>query len=564
MTPAIKVWAPAACALGIAALSACVFPPSSRANPTPGASFLPAPIDSATWIDHDGQPIERPAKRAVGFYGNVAREAVIEPISHAFDVPDKILWIISRFGVETKSQASNVNAYDEVPNSTWFTNRNHFRSMPLDSLRHGPFGAIRPAAPLTITAAKQGGTTSGFQIKDADGKKWLFKPDPPGHPQSVSGADVISSRILYAAGYNISHDEAVSFRREDLRIDPEFGRGAKGAKPFTDADLDSLLLQGAQGPDGRYFAEASLFLPGKPVGNIDSRIRRPDDSNDLYHHNRRRELRGLFVLDSWLGSWDETDLQSLDMFQETTKHKGHVVHNLLDVGSSLGAAKQGAKPLSYGYEYGIDYGWTALRLITLGFVQEPWRRARQETNIPSVGNFESQEYEPKSFRTLRPYPPFRDRTLRDDYWGAKLVASFSDAQIEAAIEAAGYEDPRAREFLLRTLIQRRDKVVRYWFGLVAPLDFFRVEGGELRFHDLAVDRGLEAPRSYDVRVEALEGRVAGERIAATGTTVALAALGNAVTRVRLVFSLIGRGAKPAVVELTQHDGNWAVSRVRHG
>src|SRR5262249_7194296 len=104
-------------------------------------------------------------------------------------------------------------------------------------------------------------------------------------------------------------------------------------------------------------------------------------------------------------------------------------------------------------------------------------------------------------RPLLPYQPFRERTQRDEYWGAKLVASFSDAQIAAAIDAAGYEDPRAQPFLLRTLIERRNKVMRYWFERVAPLDFFAIEAGELTFRDLAVDRGLEAPRAYEVRVE---------------------------------------------------------------
>jgi hypothetical protein len=51
-------------------------------------------------------------------------------------------------------------------------------------------------------------------------------------------------------------------------------------------------------------------------------------------------------------------------------------------------------------------------------------------------------------------------TDRDGYWGAKIVASFSDEQIAAAV--AKYEDPRARDYVVRTLT-RRDKIVRHWF-----------------------------------------------------------------------------------------------------
>src|SRR5205823_902017 len=157
---------------------------------------------------------------------------------------------------------------------------------------------------------------------------------------------------------------------------------------------------------------------------------------------------------------------------------------------------------------------------------EPWRRAHQETDIPSVGNFEAAVYEPEDFRSLQPYQPFRERTPRDEYWGAKLVASFSDAQIAAAIAAVGYEDPRAPGVLLALLRARRDKVLRYWFARIVPLDFFRVDGGRLTFHDLAVDRGLSAARGYDVRLEARPGRVARERLEIDGGGLALDALGT--------------------------------------
>jgi len=42
------------------------------------------------------------------------------------------------------------------------------------------------------------------------------------------------------------------------------------------------------------------------------------------------------------------------------------------------------------------------------------------------------------------------------------VASFTDAQVAAAIDAAGYEDPRVKPALLALLLARRDKLVRYW------------------------------------------------------------------------------------------------------
>ncbi len=155
----------------------------------------------------------------------------------------------------------------------------------------------------------------------------------------------------------------------------------------------------------------------------------------------------------------------------------------------------------------LDFAWIARRFVTLGFVEEPWRRARQATGIPSVGNFESEVYRPEDFRQMVPQPAFREMTDRDGYWGAKIVASFSDAQIAAAVEAAHYEDPRARDYLVRNLIVRRDKIARHWFGRVAPLDFFAVEGGVLRLREdmgsysfFNVGPAITASRAFEVPV----------------------------------------------------------------
>ena len=133
-----------------------------------------------------------------------------------------------------------------------------------------------------------------------------------------------------------------------------------------------------------------------------------------------------------------------------------------------------------------------------------------------------------------PQPAFREMTDRDGYWGAKIVASFSDAQIVAAVEAAHYEDPRARDFLVRNLIVRRDKIARHWFGRVAPLDFFSVVDSTLNFHDLAVDRGLEEARTYVVKVEQVGGSGGGdERVHLDATELSLATLGKGASRLLL-------------------------------
>jgi len=524
-----------------------------------------APIDHATWVDHDGQPVREPKSRKISLYGYMFRQALVEPISHAFDVPDKLLWIASPLGVSRHQEAAEVNAFDEVPNSTWFTNRNHMRAVPVDRIRTGPFDGVMPEKPWTVSDLKKEGYNMGFHIHDAGGRKWLVKLDRTGNPQAGSGAGTVVSRLVWAAGYNIALYQSVTFRREDLRFETQVASARPGAKddpPITDADLNGILDKAARSADGRYYASASLYLPGKPLGPVDLHGRRSDDPNDRYRHKNRRDLRALYVLYSWLNNWDMKDQQTLDTYGKASEGQDHVTHNLLDVDGSLGAAAEGAKPPDYGYEMRVDFPWTLRRLVTLGFIEEPWRRAPQETGIPSVGRFEAKEFRPNHWRPLEEVPPFRKLTDRDGYWGAKLVASFSDAQIRAALDAAHYEDPRAVEYLLPVLIARREKVARYWFGRVAPLDFFAVDGGTLRFRDLALDLGLTGPREYELEVDSSPAQAAdraGRHI--TSTEVRLP---DGPKRLSLTLSVAGSGAKSVRVELERtKSGAWSISSVRH-
>jgi hypothetical protein len=520
-------------------------------------------LSDSTRLDSDTFPIAQPADWEPGLWGYYLRECVFGPLEHAFDIPDKVLFLGRAFGARTRREAVDVNAFDEVPNSTWFTNRNHMRAVPVAELALGPDSTLLPVKPWTITHAKHGGQSIGFQIQDADGKKWLVKLDPRGYPQLSSGADMLARTLLHAAGYNVPHNESIRFRRADLRIDPKLQRGTK-SEPFTEANLDTMLQRGAILKDGSYSAIGSLFLSDHALGSPSSRRRRPGDDNDWYSHANRRELRGLYVLASWLGFWDTKDANYLDTFVATGDRSGHVKHYLLDVGSSFGAQADGPKALWQGYEQFVDLGWTTRRVMTLGFAVEPWRRAHQETGIPSVGNFESSVYRPGKF-TEWDNPVFREMTDRDGYWGAKIVASFSDAQIDAAVDAASYEDPRARAFLVRNLIQRRDKIARHWFGRVAPLDYFEVQGGTLRFHDLAVDLALAGARGYDVEVESRGGGASGHRrVHVDQTEMTLPDTSTGPSKLLLEIGIAGDRARSTHVELVRRDAAWILTGVTHG
>ena len=81
-----------------------------------------------------------------------------------------------------------------------------------------------------------------------------------------------------------------------------------------------------------------------------------------------------------------------------------------------------------------------------------------------VGFYDSKTLDPAGWRPFLPNPAFDERTLRDIRWGAKIVAGFSDQLIRAAVEQGRLSDPRAEEYLVRTMIERRDIIVRRWLG----------------------------------------------------------------------------------------------------
>jgi len=97
-------------------------------------------------------------------------------------------------------------------------------------------------------------------------------------------------------------------------------------------------------------------------------------------------------------------------------------------------------------------------------------------------------------------------TLRDAYWGTRIVASFTDEDIKTIVGTGLLSNPDAEAYLIKTLIERRDKIVSYWFSRMNPVDRFEIikntDSLIFRFSDLAVDAGVSNPdeSSYMVNV----------------------------------------------------------------
>ena len=444
------------------------------------------------WEIDDRGDIPLPKERDPNLLRDGIDESFFDPIGRLFNPSRLIRKAGTPFGADHVAPASNVNSLDEVPNSSWFTNRIGLRPMTPEEVARGPVERDGPdrSAPWKVVSAKTQGVTPGFNIRDGLGKVYLIKFDPPCCPGMSSAAGVITGRLFHAAGYNVPEDFVVAFRREDLVLgekvritDPD---GTK--RSMTVEDLDRILSTVTQEPDGIWRAIASKFLSGKPVGPFDWKGRRKDDPNDTVRHDNRRELRGLRVIAAWLDHFDMKQLNTLDMYvNDGGRH--YVRHHLIDFASTLGAGATGPFPLA-NYEYVFDAPATMGRTFSVGLFQSPWERLERPAGLDEVGYLESKEFEPSKWKPLDPNAAFANLTDRDGYWGAKIVSAFTDEQIAAAVAEGHYRNPDAAAYVTRLLEERREKVARHWFDRVAPLDYFTVDGATLRFHDLGAERGI--------------------------------------------------------------------------
>lgn len=77
--------------------------------------------------------------------------------------------------------------------------------------------------------------------------------------------------------------------------------------------------------------------------------------------------------------------------------------------------------------------------------------------------------------------------------------AFSDDAIHAILRTAQYSDPRTAEWVVKCLIERRNKIGRAFFEDVLPLDSFAVSGGKLTFENLAARYGFRESPVYSVQ-----------------------------------------------------------------
>jgi hypothetical protein len=316
----------------------------------------------------------------------------------------------------------------------------------------------------------------------------------------ASGAEVISTKLFHAAGYHTPENYLATLRREELEIEPGTTIADQDGRrhPMRPRDIDDLLEKAARRPDGSYRVLASKALAGRPLGHFRYYGTRPDDPNDIYPHEHRRELRGLLVFSAWLNHDDSRSINTLDTLV-TEGGRSLIRHYLLDFGSTLGSGTLQAQSTRAGNEFLWESRPTFITMLTLGFYVRPWAKVSYP-ELPSVGRIESTYFQPGNWKPEYRNPAFENARPEDRFWAARILTRFSDAGVRAAVATARFTHPEATAYLTETILARKAKVLSAWLNATNPVvDVSLNADGLMRFQNAAEEAGVaKAAERYTI------------------------------------------------------------------
>jgi hypothetical protein len=241
----------------------------------------------------------------------------------------------STFGSQAEKslrRAENVNTLGEVPDSSWFTNRIGVQVMSIDELVRGAdlTGGPDTSAPITVIGSSLTAVTQGLTIQDSRGDRYYLIFDRKGFPNLATAAGMIGAKFFYAFGYQTLPASLVSVNIDAFELDPAAEVTLLGGKKAPlDQEFIDLYEEKIEPPkDGLYRAVAYQIPDGEMLGPFKFYGTRPDDPNDVFLHENRRELRGLRVFSAWLNHYLCHSLKTRDAFV-TEDGRSFVKHYLV-------------------------------------------------------------------------------------------------------------------------------------------------------------------------------------------------------------------------------------------
>jgi len=380
--------------------------------------------------DLDRSPIEKPKVKEKEIVLEYTERRIYQSFQQIVATGDQLITLPGAAAFGVGQEALDINNFDEVADSTWFTNRLGRSNIP--AVKNAPpvFGRT---VPVTILIS---GPSPRFVVEDSVGEKVMLKFDTNETPGLSTGAELIANRLLFAAGYNLPDCYIINFDLTTLKIgkDAKVGTNYNDVHPLTQADLETAVKTIIDGKKRHIRTLALKAMPGDVIGPFSFSGKRGDDSNDRIPHEHRRELRGYKVFSSYLNSTNSLVAETMDMFIPVEKEKGYLQHYLFDLSSAFGDGKspfEPADPLSW-----------------------------------------SPKYPNRAFNLMTP---------RDAFWAAHILSKLPDGLIEEIVKKAEFPRHETTSDFIKNLKERRDKIIKYWFAKIPPIVEFSLDSDDNGF-----------------------------------------------------------------------------------
>ena len=399
------------------------------------------------------------------------------------------------FAVDPAGEAINVNAMDEVPNSSWFENRLSRRDLTAQEIVRGPCGdtTLNSHGHFSVRAAVPDNHRTALEVVDAQGHRFFLRFDAGAR---AGAADVIGSRVYWAAGFYTACTRIVHLDAANLQVDAQAKiRRGSNEQPLTQEALQEML-QAYPRIDGRLRVVARDALPGRPLGHWRYDGTNRADPNDVIPHEDRRELRGSYVLAAWLNNAGAQNRATHLSWIPVRGDAGYTQHGIVDFSDSLGGFWRNGRTtrrISSGSSSYLHVPHVAADFVSFGLLHRRYHRRRVGEPSAHLGYFRS-ALAPDEWHGRYQNPAFTRASLRDKGWMARIVSNIDRDDIEALVAAAQIQHAGLADELTEALEMRRKTIVEHYARQISPLSWPSLratEGGtDLCLKDLAVRAGV--------------------------------------------------------------------------
>ena len=442
-----------------------------------------------------------------------------------WDIADASLYspMTRGLGIELAKASANVNALDEVPNSSWFENR---VSLTEDAVFRGACSGVASLAATSERALyieDAGLATNRPIFRLQEPAEVILKGDVGPTNEHATAAAVIASRLFWAAGYNVPCEEIVYLKKESLTLKSGLlypDKGMSQMVPLSSGRFDEVLA-GVPSRDGLLRFHWSNPVPGYLIGPWRFEGVRRDDPNDVVPHENRREVRASRILAAWLDHYEVRSKATIASFIRTMPESpievgapscaegpravagcpGIVRHYFLDFSSAFGAPSESdAAQRRIGHTYGFDLEHVGADFATLGLLSRPWHQTKPSPFPEVFGYYGADLFDPVEWRPNYPNPAYSFMQDGDAAWMARVLSRLTPALVQAAVRAGRLSNPAQEAYLTSQLLRRRAAILRRYFAMLSPLANVATSGRRVCADDLARKTGAFAATGYSAHL----------------------------------------------------------------